>query len=184
MNKTLPALPGKAPALPPDAFEIGYTAHDGAQHRVPLAEAAVVRFADTQPTRRIRSRKGQRHLPGRWWSATDGRHVGYESWLERDQLMWLDWDRAVTGTASQPFRLRWTAEEGETRSHVPDYFAERAGGPGRGAHRVAGFATRTEAIRPAGPGDRARSRRPQRPRGRRSSGLARACPSFLGRLNR
>ena len=38
MNKTLPALPGKAPALPPGAFEIGYTAHDGAQHRVPLAE--------------------------------------------------------------------------------------------------------------------------------------------------
>ena len=29
MNKTLPALPGKAPALPPGAFEIGYTAHDG-----------------------------------------------------------------------------------------------------------------------------------------------------------
>ena len=51
MNKALPALPGKAPALPPGAFEIGYTAHDGAQHRVPLAEAAVVRFADTQPTR-------------------------------------------------------------------------------------------------------------------------------------
>ena len=61
MNKTLPALPGKAPALPPGAFEIGYTAHDGALHRVPLAEAAVVRFADTQPTRRIRARKGQRH---------------------------------------------------------------------------------------------------------------------------
>ena len=34
MNKTLPALPGKASALPPGAFEIGYTAHDGAQHRV------------------------------------------------------------------------------------------------------------------------------------------------------
>ena len=92
MNKTLPALPGKAPALPPGSFEMGYTAHDGAQHRVPLAEAAVVRFADMQPTRRIRTRKGQRHLPGRWWSATDGRHIGYESWLERDQLMWLDWN--------------------------------------------------------------------------------------------
>jgi hypothetical protein len=50
-----------------------------------LAEAAVVRFADMQLTRRIRARKGQRHLPGRWWSATDGRHIGYESWLERDQ---------------------------------------------------------------------------------------------------
>jgi hypothetical protein len=91
MSKTLPALPGKAPALPPGAFEIGYTAHDGAQHRVPLAEAAVVRFADTQPTRRIRTRKGQRHLPRRWWSATDGRHIGYESWLERDQLMRRCW---------------------------------------------------------------------------------------------
>lgn len=43
--------------------------------------------------------------------------------------MWLDWDRAVTGTASQPFRLRWTTDEGEPRSHVPDYFAERGGGP-------------------------------------------------------
>ena len=43
--------------------------------------------------------------------------------------MWLDWDRAVSGTASQPFRLRWTTEEGEPRSHVPDYFAERGGGP-------------------------------------------------------
>jgi hypothetical protein len=43
----LPALPGKAPALPPGAFEVGYTAQDGAQHRIPLAEAAVVRFADT-----------------------------------------------------------------------------------------------------------------------------------------
>ncbi len=64
MNKTLPALPGKAPALPPGAFEIGYTAHDGAQHRIPLAEAAVVRFADTQPTRRIRTRKGQLSFPG------------------------------------------------------------------------------------------------------------------------
>ena len=79
MNKTLPALPGKAPALPPGAFEFRYTAQDGAQHRVPLAGAAVVRFADTQPTRRIRTRKGQRHLPGRWWSATDGRHIGYEA---------------------------------------------------------------------------------------------------------
>ena len=76
-----------------------------------------------QPSRRFKARKGQRHLPGRWWSATDGRHVGYESWLERDQVMWLDWDQAVTGIASQPFRLRWTAEEGRTRSHVPDYFA-------------------------------------------------------------
>jgi hypothetical protein len=81
------------------------------------------------PTGRFKARKGQRNLPGRWWSATDARHVGSESWLERDQVMWLDWDQAVTGIASQSFRLRWTAEQGETGSHVPEYFAERAGGP-------------------------------------------------------
>jgi len=36
---------------------------------------------------------------------------------------------AVTGIASQPFRLRWTASDSEARSHVPDYFAEREDGP-------------------------------------------------------
>jgi len=48
MNKTLPALR-------PGAFEIGYTAQDGAQHRVPLAGAAVVRFADATFPRITRS---------------------------------------------------------------------------------------------------------------------------------
>ena len=55
-------------------------------------------------------------------------HVGYESWLERDHLMWLDWDRAVTGIASQPFWLSWTEPEGKARSHVPDFFAGAADG--------------------------------------------------------
>ena len=39
---------------------------------------------------------------GRWWSATDGRHVGSESWLERD-LMLLDFDPTVIAIGSQPF---------------------------------------------------------------------------------
>ena len=64
MNKDAARLARQGIRPAGGAFEIGYTAHDGAQHRVPLAEAAVVRFADTQPTRRIRTRKGQRHLPG------------------------------------------------------------------------------------------------------------------------
>jgi len=57
----------------------------------------------------VQGLEGAANLPGRWWSATDGRHVGDESWLERGQVMRLDWDQAVTGIASQPFRLRWTA---------------------------------------------------------------------------
>ena len=40
MNKTLPALPGKASALAPGAFEIGYAAHDGALHLPAAARPA------------------------------------------------------------------------------------------------------------------------------------------------
>lgn len=58
-----------------------------------------------------------------------GGHVGYESWLERDHLMLLDHDPAVTGIASQPFWLFWMTEAGKTLSHAPDYFARRAIGP-------------------------------------------------------
>jgi hypothetical protein len=125
---TLQAVHGTAPDPPCGKFDIEAVAEDGTRRKVPLASATRIPFADMTPVRRIKARKGQRHLPGRWWSATDGRHVGYESWLERDQVMWLDWDQTVTGIASQPFRLWWTAREGKTRSHVPDYFTERAGG--------------------------------------------------------
>src|SRR5205807_5280333 len=33
-----------------------------------------------------------RHRPGHWWTATTGDLVGYESWLERDRLLLLDFD--------------------------------------------------------------------------------------------
>jgi len=54
--------------------------------------------------------------------------VGYESWLERDHVMALDFDPTVVGIASQPFWLSWASAEGRVRSHVPDYFARRADG--------------------------------------------------------
>jgi hypothetical protein len=77
-------MPRELPDGPPGGFEVGYTTDDGAQLRVPLAVAAVVPFADMQPSRRFKARKGQRHLPicsgrlpmaGTWamsrgWSAT------------------------------------------------------------------------------------------------------------------
>ncbi len=125
---TLSAVRDTAPDLSANEFEVGYIAEDGTRHRVPLADVRAVRLEAMAPARRFNARKGQRHLPGRWWSATDGTHVGYESWLERDHLTWLDWDRAVTGIASQPFRLSWTGDEGQVRWHVPDFFARRADG--------------------------------------------------------
>jgi hypothetical protein len=117
-----------APSCSVDDFEVDHVAEDGVRRRVALADAWAVRFEEAAPARRFNLRKGQRHLPGRWWSATDGGHVGYESWLERDHVMALDFDPSVVGIASQPFCLSWTTVEGRVRSHVPDYFARRADG--------------------------------------------------------
>ncbi|EHM28571.1 hypothetical protein SPW_3086 [Streptomyces sp. W007] len=58
-----------------------------------------------------------------------GRHVGYESWLERDHAMLLDFDRRVIGFASQPMWLFWGVG-GRRRSHAPDWFARRSDGSG------------------------------------------------------
>ncbi|SFR29618.1 hypothetical protein SAMN04488564_12091 [Lentzea waywayandensis] len=83
-------------------------------------------FADCVPVRGFPSCKGQRHLDGRWWTATTGTLVGYESWWERDRLVLLAFDPDVAGIASQPFWLFGTKAEGKARSHDPDYFARLA----------------------------------------------------------
>ena len=67
-----------------------------------LANAGWLPLERAAPVRRFDSYRGQRHLPGRWWSATDQRHVGYESWLERQPAA-FDFDPAVVAIASQPF---------------------------------------------------------------------------------
>ncbi len=108
-------------------FEVVYVAVDGVEHRVSLEEAWQVPFEAGRPVRRFPARKGQRHLSGLWWSATMSAHVGYESWLERDHLMALDFDASVVAIASQPFWLSWF-EEGQRVTHAPDFFARRVDG--------------------------------------------------------
>lgn len=117
-----------SPAEVGDATMIAWCTPDGAEECLPLTEAWSARLEDGLPVRRFRARKGQRHLSGLWWSATVGRHVGFESWLERDHVMLLDFDPRVVGIASQPFWLSWRDETGATVRHCPDYFARRADG--------------------------------------------------------
>ena len=69
---TLQAVHGTAPDPPCGEFDIEAVAEDGTRRRMPLASATRIPFADMTPVRRIKARTGQRHLPGRWWSATDG----------------------------------------------------------------------------------------------------------------
>ncbi|RFU36669.1 hypothetical protein DZF91_36930 [Actinomadura logoneensis] len=82
---------GGAPARV-EGFELAYVTGDGGQARVGLADAWSLRLERAAPVRQFVSYRGQRHLTGRWWSATGDRHVGYESWLERDHLAAFDFD--------------------------------------------------------------------------------------------
>lgn len=124
---TLADLPGRAPELLAGRFELAYADERGEQ-RVALTEAWPVAFEACRPVRGFSSYKGQRHHHGRWWAATTGRLVGYESWLERDRLVLLDFDPNIVGIASQPFWLFWTTPDGKARSHAPDYFTRLTDG--------------------------------------------------------
>lgn len=84
----------------------------------PLDAAWVLPFEDYSPARAFPSYKGQRNFTGLFWCATNSRLVGYESLLERDHLMCLDFSPAVVGIASQPFRLDFDLAGGRRR-HVP-----------------------------------------------------------------
>lgn len=126
--RALEVLPGGSAGPPASGFEVAYVAPDGAELRRPLMEVWAVPFEHALPVRAFASYRRQRNLPGLWWSATTGGHVGYESWLERDHVMLLDFDPAVVGISSQPFWLFWSAADGRAVSHAPDYFARRDDG--------------------------------------------------------
>ncbi|MEV6034017.1 TnsA-like heteromeric transposase endonuclease subunit [Nonomuraea sp. NPDC052116] len=99
------------------------------QRQTPLAIAWNTRFERVQPVRHFPSYRGQRNFSGYWWSSTMRDLVGFESWLERDQVMMLDFAPEVTAFSSQPFWLTWP-EGGKTRRHAPDYFARLSDGTG------------------------------------------------------
>ncbi|WP_075022387.1 TnsA-like heteromeric transposase endonuclease subunit [Actinomadura madurae] len=110
-------------------FDLEFVDECGASARMPLQQCWGRRFEDALPVRSFPSFKGQKNFTGLWWSATTSRHVGFESWVERDQAMLLDFDSNVVGFSSQPFRIWWQGESNIHR-HVPDYFARMADGGG------------------------------------------------------
>ena len=72
------------------------------------------------PWRSFRSRDGQRHYSGTYWSATNRDHVIYESRLELARLMLADYDTTVRHVIAQPFLLRARVDR-RMRRHVPDF---------------------------------------------------------------
>ena len=113
------------------AYEFSVTFIDaGAEERTtPLSASCGCRFERVPPVREFTSFHGQRNFPGLWWCATTQTHVGFESWLERDHVMLLDFDPDVAGLAAQPFWLSWTSS-GRRPRHAPDLFARLRDGTG------------------------------------------------------
>ena len=88
-----------------------------------LSEFAGHDVFSAEPRRIFRWHKGQRHYPGRYWAATMGSFVGYESRLELAALLLEDFDPRVVRIASQPFEL--IAGRGDRDGgHVPDFMVE------------------------------------------------------------
>lgn len=110
-------------------FEVEFTGGAGERCRGPLGELWDTRFERVLPVRPLGSFRGQVNFSGLYYAATMDTHVGFESWVERDVAMTLDFDRSVVAFASQPFWLMWE-QGGERRRHAPDYFARLADGTG------------------------------------------------------
>jgi hypothetical protein len=106
--------------------EIAYVDASGVERRDSVDRSVGVLFEDAAPYRSFPSFRGQRNYPGFWWSATSGRHVGFESWLERDTAMLMDFDPSIIAFACEPFQCHWRDGEGKRRRHVPDWFARMA----------------------------------------------------------
>ncbi len=110
-------------------FEVTFVDADGAEQHEPLPGCLRVEFEQVGPVRGFASFPGQSHFPGLWWFSSAGVHVGFESWLERDVVMWLDADPDVVAVASQPFWLSWADGDRLVR-HAPDFFARHSDGTG------------------------------------------------------
>jgi hypothetical protein len=102
-------------------FDVVFVDRHGDERRERLSDCWSVRFEEVQPVRSFPSYRGQRNFPGYWWSVKTREHVGFESWLERDQMMLLDFAPEVVAFSAQPFWLSWTAVD-QLRRHAPDMF--------------------------------------------------------------
>jgi hypothetical protein len=109
--------------------EVGFIDADGVERSGPLTRFWAEPFEFASPARSFNAFKGQKNFTGEYWAAISRSLVGYESWVERDAAMALDFDPAVVAFASQPFRLLWSDGECE-RGHTPDYFARLLDGTG------------------------------------------------------
>lgn len=79
------------------------------------------RFEEVAAVRPYRWPRGERHFPVWYRASTTGRYVGFESWLEHDRLILLDFDPVVVGLPrSRSGSTGMTARESGKLRTAPD----------------------------------------------------------------
>lgn len=115
----------RAPSRDSDSVKLSLrAAEDGEIIHIPPWNLSPSFMADTQPFRKFRSYKGQRHYSGTYWSSTESGHVIYESRLELSRLLIADFDPTVDRIYAQPLMIRARIQE-RARRHIPDYLLVR-----------------------------------------------------------
>lgn len=114
-----------SPRVDPVTSVVSWVNVLGVAHETSLAEAARVDFEEAAPVRGFPSYRGQRNFPGFFFAACMGRHVGFESWLERDEAMAMDFD---------PGFVRAAVRTRSTQAQVPR--TGRTGGGAKRSHRI------------------------------------------------
>ncbi len=84
-----PGETGLAGVWEPGGFEVEYAEPGGREVRAGLGRLLRADLGSCLPARSFPSYKGQRNYPGWFWSATMGRLVGFESWVERGLIRTL-----------------------------------------------------------------------------------------------
>jgi hypothetical protein len=94
-------------------------------------DLALLAVEQAVPIRRFFAWLGKRNYEGLWWSSTVRAHVPFESLLEREYLMWADFEPDIVAVAAQPLALLWPRGTTGSKSHVPDFFVRFSNGDGR-----------------------------------------------------
>lgn len=82
-----------------------------------LSDSWMIPFEDSLPIRCPAAYKGNTILRDYGGVPRTTGHVGFESWCERDQLMRLDFDPAMTGVASQPLASPFPSRSPRRRTY-------------------------------------------------------------------
>lgn len=94
----------------------------GDEVTAPVRDLGSMPVTGCEPVRRFSWSRRQRHRPGLQYLVSTGRLHGCESMEEARLLLVLDFAAGLGEVISQPFRLRFSAQDGE-REHVPDFLA-------------------------------------------------------------